>query len=82
MTATVTDEQLPPPPTVGRIVHFYPAGDRNDPDHYAGIVTKVHDDGPIDVCTFGSTSLYFQLRVWHQSTAAIGAGYWVWPPRV
>ncbi len=68
-------------PTIGRIVHFKAAGDCGG-DIYPAIVTKVHDDGTIDVTTFGSQSLY-----WHQKVAELTpdknlerAG-WFWPPR-
>ena len=67
-------------PTVGRIVHFVaPAPEGGET--YAAIVTKVHDAATVDVCTFGSRSMYFHERVIAGAEGCRDA-HWRWPPKV
>ncbi len=70
-----------PPPTVGRIVHYYPKQACITPDSmekYASMVTQVNADGTVELVTFGPNSVYFQHKVTHSSTPAHGC--WSWPP--
>jgi hypothetical protein len=71
-------------PTVGRIVHFNDVG-----GPYAAIVTKINEDGSLELATFGANSMYFQHNVTEDrpynddegSASGRAPGTWSWPPR-
>jgi len=73
-------------PTIGRTVHFRGANrDGSAGDVYAAIITAVHENGTVDLVTFGPNSVYFQHNVPqddHPQSAEPLAGCWSWPPRV
>lgn len=62
-------------PTVGRIVHFKEEG-----GPYPAIVTKVNEDGTVELTTFGPNSVYFQHAVLQDERAEI-EHTWRWPPK-
>jgi hypothetical protein len=67
-------------PSVGRIVFFH-----QDGGPYPAIITKVVHDGTrvtVDLVTFGSQSVYFQLGVPQAHGDEPANGQWSWPPRV
>lgn len=77
-----------PPPTVGRIVHFFTDGSEPDSDPRAAIITAVHNEvsdtpNALDLYVFPPEALsaYAVVRVPDQPEDGDGH-YWVWPPRV
>ena len=67
-------------PTKCRNVHYHAPQLANGLiDTYAAIVTNVHEDGTVDLVTFGSNSMYFQHKVPHAELPT--PGHWSWPPR-
>lgn len=53
-----------------------------DGKQYAAIITAVHEDGQVDLVTFGSTSVYFQQDVRSKDTVPAGnsiVGTYEWP---
>lgn len=70
-------------PSLGRIVIFtaFRGHEQEKVDEYAAIVTKVHDadTGIIDLCTFGSNSVYFQHSVPKNNDGL--ANTWRWPTK-
>jgi hypothetical protein len=68
-----------PKPTVGRIVHYFPAAS-NQPQ--AAIVTAAHTDTCVSLTTFpwGQPSVP-RTSVNHTLQAPPGAERWEWPPR-
>lgn len=53
-----------------------------DGKKYAAIITAVHEAGLVDLVTFGSTSVYFQLDVIAKDMVPEGgsiAGSYEWP---
>jgi hypothetical protein len=68
-------------PTVGRIVHFFPAGKDNVLDTVAAIVTEsTPDDSAICITVFPKAEPPVPMfTVLHKSTASKGEAYWDWP---
>jgi hypothetical protein len=72
--------------SVGRIVHFYPAGAHKRvgaAEFYAAIVVEVLPEigaNAVSLWTFGPGSLYFHQTVYPRRLADEGGAFWDWPP--
>lgn len=89
----MSQQKLPPKPTVGRIVHYTsvdeeapPAGSPVMPySVQPALVTGLNDDGTLALHVFRRTS-QFDLDACHFTEAKAGtyeaAGKWAWPERV
>lgn len=69
-----------PPPTVGRIVHYY---DRTDSAPLAGMVAAVFDDGVVNLAVVnGDGTTGPRLKVpHHDGGSSVQAHSWRWPAR-
>lgn len=70
-------------PSIGRIVHYVNLGDRDGkypPETQAALITKVNDDGTVDLKIFYRTGIFDRPRVAFSETPERGS--WSWPPRV
>lgn len=66
-------------PTVGRIVYYKTRGSADGayaPTDFAAIVTGVHEDGTLSLCTFGVSGLRFEVSVMQGDEP----GQWNWMP--
>lgn len=68
-------------PTIGRVVEFtaFRGHEEKERDAYPATITKVHDDGVVDLVTFGRQSVYFQTGIKHSADG--DAMTWRYPPR-
>lgn len=70
-------------PSIGRIVHYQAHGSP-DGTHKSeprpAIISRVADDGSIDITVFNPTGLFFNQNC--QYSEEPKGGTWRWPPRV
>lgn len=70
------------PPSIGRIVHYYPVADTGKRSPYPAIVTNVNEDGSVNLAVFNDAihELMPQelepIGVWHSEE---GLNRWCWP---
>lgn len=66
-------------PTVGRIVYYKTRGSADGvypPTIFAAIITNVRPDYTVDLCTFGTNGLRFEMEVFNGEAP----GEWDWMP--
>jgi hypothetical protein len=68
-------------PTIGRIVHYTPVGERHGV-FYAAIITFVGPDtGTVDLAVFRQHAVVYEYAV-QEASEPQTVGFWNWPPRV